>query len=414
MANASMPPIMPSIKSRAAALDQLRAFAPKAGREYQAKRNFDFGPEQHTSVSGLSAYIRHRVISETEVLRAVLCLHTPAQADKFIQEVFWRTYWKGWLEHRPAVWRNYLQQLAAANLAVEKDSRSGEIDRRAIEGETGIEPFDAWVKELVTTGYLHNHSRMWFASVWIFTLQLPWVLGADFFLRHLLDGDPASNTLSWRWVAGLHTKGKTYLATAGNIEKYAANRFFTGGAPAGIETLAVQAVPVEEPALLPARAPQLSQPPLSGAASGLLLSEDDLHLDVPGKPVSVAVWMAQTPNSPQVSDLVRSFKSAVAQDALDRALQKWPDATSGKNLIEIADIVAWVQSEKLEHVYAAYIPVGPLGVQCASLERALTNVGCQLHLATRDYDKISWPYTSRGYFKLRKQIPELLQSLNLL
>jgi deoxyribodipyrimidine photo-lyase len=66
------------------------------------------------------------------------------------------------------------------------------------------------VQELVETGYLHNHARMWFASIWIFTLRLPWELGADFFLRHLLDGDAASNTLSWRWVAGLHTKGKHY------------------------------------------------------------------------------------------------------------------------------------------------------------------------------------------------------------
>ncbi len=69
----------------------------------------------------------------------------------------------------------------------------------------------------MATGYLHNHARMWFASIWIFTLRLPWELGADFFLRHLLDGDPASNTLSWRWVGGMQTMGKTYLARADNI-----------------------------------------------------------------------------------------------------------------------------------------------------------------------------------------------------
>ena len=61
---------------------------------------------------------------------------------------------------------------------------------------------------------------MWFASIWIFTLNLPWQLGADFFMQHLLDGDPASNTLSWRWVAGIQTKGKNYLARKSNIEKY--------------------------------------------------------------------------------------------------------------------------------------------------------------------------------------------------
>ena len=61
---------------------------------------------------------------------------------------------------------------------------------------------------------------MWFASIWIHTLELQWELGADFFLKHLLDGDPASNTLSWRWVAGIHTKGKNYIARKSNIEKY--------------------------------------------------------------------------------------------------------------------------------------------------------------------------------------------------
>ena len=80
-----------------------------------------------------------------------------------------------------------------------------------------------WVEELVNENYLHNHTRMWFASIWIFTLNLPWQLGANFFMRHLLDGDSASNTLSWRWVAGLQTIGKHYLATASNISKFTNN-----------------------------------------------------------------------------------------------------------------------------------------------------------------------------------------------
>ena len=66
---------------------------------------------------------------------------------------------------------------------------------------------------------------MWFASIWIHTLELQWELGADFFLKHLLDGDPASNTLSWRWVAGIHTKGKMYLADENNIKKFTLDRF---------------------------------------------------------------------------------------------------------------------------------------------------------------------------------------------
>ena len=126
-------------------------------------------------------------------------------------------------------------------------------------------------RELIETGYLHNHARMWYASIWIHTLKLPWTLGAAFFLTHLLDGDPASNTLSWRWVAGLHTPGKTYLARPDNIRKYTNNRFAVG------ESLAkIASVPNAPP--LPSRRllPEL-QTPTPKAKLGLLIQEDDLN-----------------------------------------------------------------------------------------------------------------------------------------
>ena len=89
----------------------------------------------------------------------------------------------------------------------------------AISSNTNIEPFNDWVEILKSTGYLHNHVRMWFASIWIFFLGIPWQLGAKFFYQNLLDGDIASNLLSWRWVAGLQTKGKRYIASEININK---------------------------------------------------------------------------------------------------------------------------------------------------------------------------------------------------
>ena len=94
-----------------------------------------------------------------------------------------------------------------------------------MDGKTGIDCFDTWIEELRENNYLHNHSRMWFASIWIFTLGLPWQLGARLFMKHLLDGDASSNTLSWRWVAGMHTNKKPYLASKENIDKYTVNRF---------------------------------------------------------------------------------------------------------------------------------------------------------------------------------------------
>ena len=217
--------------TRAEGLRRVAVFAPLAGRDYTEGRNSDRGPDQPAAVSLLSPYLRYRLITEREVVQAVLAKHSLSAAEPYVQEVLWRTYWKGWLEMRPDVWRRFVAQ---------RDDQSAHFPaHRSIEaaetGMTGIDGFDDWARELVATGYLHNHARMWFASIWIFTLRLPWVLGADFFLRHLIDGDAASNTLSWRWVAGLQTVGKTYLATTDNIARFTQGRF----APKGLATQAV-------------------------------------------------------------------------------------------------------------------------------------------------------------------------------
>ncbi len=195
--------------TRDAGLTRLQEFIPRAGSLYAGTRNYDHGPDDRSNISVLSPYIRHRLITEAEVVQAVLGRFKFNTAEKFIQEVCWRTYWKGWLEMRPSVWRRYNERLAALYGEFQHDKDLRARYEAAIEGRTGIAAFDAWVRELVEIGYVHNHARMWFASIWIFTLNLPWELGAAFFFRHLYDGDPASNTLSWRWVAGLHTKGKT-------------------------------------------------------------------------------------------------------------------------------------------------------------------------------------------------------------
>lgn len=186
------------------ALDRLKSFLPHAAQDYARGRNSDFGPNQPTSVSKLSPYIRYRMISEKEIIARIYSKHAPESVQKYIEEILWRTYWKGWLEFHPSLWDFYLDESTR-----EKKLVDHQMLKKAEMGQVGIEGFDDWAKELIETGYLHNHARMWFASIWIFTLQLPWILGADFFLRHLIDADIASNTLSWRWVAGLHTQGKT-------------------------------------------------------------------------------------------------------------------------------------------------------------------------------------------------------------
>jgi deoxyribodipyrimidine photo-lyase len=211
--------------TRIEALRRIESFVPRAGRAYAAGRNNDRGRDDRANVSMLSPYLRHRVVAETELLEAVLARHSLSAAEKFVQEVFWRTYWKGWLETHPAAWSRYRVTLSQAIAERDATAALAAAYADAVGARTGIDAFDAWARELVETNYLHNHARMWFASIWIFTLRLPWELGADFFMRHLLDGDPASNTLSWRWVAGLQTRGKTYRATRENIRRYTGDRF---------------------------------------------------------------------------------------------------------------------------------------------------------------------------------------------
>ena len=207
--------------SRAKAINQLDNFIENNLAEYSRLRNFDFGPEKRLNVSCLSPYITHGIINEKEVIQKSLSKFSFSKNEKFIQEVLWRTYWKGWLELRPNVWNDYLLELKKIRI----EFKGNKEYLNAIEGRTNIDCFNAWVNELKENNYLHNHSRMWFASIWIFTLNLPWQLGAEFFMQHLFDGDAASNTLGWRWVAGIQTQGKHYLANEWNIKKFTNNRF---------------------------------------------------------------------------------------------------------------------------------------------------------------------------------------------
>ena len=183
---------------------------------YSKYRNYDYGNQQDNYVSGLSPYISHRVLLEYYLIIDLKSKLKGSIINKFIEELYWRIYWKGWLENRPDLWRKFVS---------EKISMSNELSyQKAIRGETDLKFFNSWILELKNNNYLHNHTRMWFASTWIFNLQIPWQLGAKLFLKHLYDGDAASNLLSWRWVAGLHAKGKKYLFTPENLKKFSNNR----------------------------------------------------------------------------------------------------------------------------------------------------------------------------------------------
>lgn len=382
--------------TRAAGLDRLTAFLPRAGREYAALRNLDLPGHPH--VSTLSPWLRHRLVAEAEVIDATLRMH-PHGAEKFLAEVWWRTYWKGWLELRPGIWTAYCQGVKAALNRLAAEPGLAARAEAAMLGRTGIDGFDTWAQELVATGYLHNHARMWFASIWIFTLRLPWELGADFFLRHLIDGDPASNTLSWRWVGGMHTPGKTYLATAENIARNTGDRFRPEG-------LAPEALPLPVPPHPPMRQAPQGETLDSTAPSLLLLTEEDLgpeFLFAQGlAPRAAAVLSDVAGRSPlAVADPVHQFTKAAIADALGRvgALDApW----FGRG--ELSDLLDLAERKGATRIVTPYAPTGPVAATLGELSRLAARRGIKVTQILRDHDRRSWPHATHGFFRFREAV----------
>ena len=347
-------------------------------------------------MSQLSPYLRHRLITEEDVLRAVLDRHTPDAASRFVTEVFWRTYWKGWLEMRPSVWTAYRAGLGRAWNDVQTQSGLRGRWEDACAGETGIDCFDAWARELAETGYLHNHARMWFASIWIFTLGLPWELGADFFLRHLLDGDPASNTLSWRWVAGLQTRGKHYVATAENIAEYTGGRFRPAPGELNEDAASLDGPPHPERIAAPER-PRIDLRDYSA----LILHIDDLSpdwlLDDGLTPLVTFVLAPPADATPlRMSDRVQDFRRAALESTVRRLSSRLGRVVSCADAGALKAAVADLGAARAVTPYAS---VGPVAEALAEVpaERAL-----------RPYDARAWPHATAGFFKFRKHIPALL------
>jgi hypothetical protein len=382
--------------NRTAALQALESFLPHAGKDYSRTRNFDFGPENRSNVSTLSPWIRTRLLPEWEVIRRVLEHHSLNNASKFIDEVCWRTYWKGWLQQRPVIWQDYLNDVE--NLLPEFLDQT--LYLNALSGKSDIDCMDSWSQELIETGYLHNHARMWFASIWIHTLQLPWQLGADFFLRHLLDGDPASNTLSWRWVAGLHTRGKSYLARADNIEKYTQGRFSLANTPLASEAkFCDEEISLPEPVSPPA-CPAIP----AGQRVGLLVADEDLAsmqwIGQNHKVVAVAGLLPQEAYSRhRISEKVIHLRRHGLRSTLDE-IQHAP-------LFEkTADLIAWAINEKLDGLILSEPMTGFWDAITPKLHQALADEDMSLYPIRHAWDELLHPHATVGFFKFKKQIPQ--------
>ena len=372
------------------ALNRLEDFSNNNLGKYAADRNFDPGPENRNNTSLLSQYISHRIIDEQETIRAAYQKFPFKKIEKFVQEVFWRTYWKGWLEMRPQVWDDYNQDLN--NLQNELNSSNY---KEAIEGNTKIPCFNDWVLELKEFGYLHNHARMWFASIWIFTLGLPWQLGADFFLKHLLDGDPASNTLGWRWVAGLHTKGKHYLASEWNINKFSAKKYehlnLNEQASAKHEDRSYDIQPI----LFDEINSEHSLFVFHNLDCSLHLVEKEMNFNHYAV-IDFTSLLKKENYSPKVLD----FKIRSNQYLTTTLKEQFNSQTIIQNKDDLQTII---KEKNIKNIIFPYLAVGYENDFIKEIKKEFN-----IYYLARDYDKHCWQYSTKGFFKFKEQIPKIM------
>ena len=376
--------------SRVEALDELNYFIENNLLDYPKLRNFDLGPQKRDNTSCLSPYVTHGLVSEIEIISKSLKKFSFVKNEKFIQEVLWRVYWKGWLELRPNVWGDYLKELTDIKESF-KDNKNY-LD--AIEGNSNIECFNEWVNELKNFNYLHNHARMWFASIWIFTLNLPWQLGAEFFMKHLFDGDAASNTLGWRWVAGIQTQGKNYLATEWNIKKFTNNRFQN-----------IKINEVAEP-----KTTEKNYSIIDKSFNNPALLEDKVLLifdnslsfeftDFKDQKFKKILIVSNKNENRQIklSDNVLNFKTHLIKNQLKRFKEK----SIASDIIDISDL-----KNTDEKVYALYPTVGE------SLFYLELNQLNNIEFLYREIDQFSWQFCNKGFFNFKNHIPKIVTRFN--
>lgn len=429
---------MPPPPTRAAGLARLATFLPLAGTHYARWRNHEDGPPAplaqdqaedglasagwgRGNVSQLSPYLHAGLLSAREVTSAVLERHGPEAAGVFISEMVWQIYFKGYLEQRPSIWRAFARGREAALARAAGDSAlAGGLDQ-ARAGATGIAAFDLWAHELVATGYLHNHARMWFASIWIFTLRLPWELGADFFLRHLADGDAAANTLSWRWVGGLHTMGKTYLARADNIARY------TGRHPHGplcADGLADEAPALIESELHPtcplALPPEAKASDFAGKYALLLHDEAASHIPLGPLPHAPALVIGASRVGARSPLATGAHARGFVEGALARGMAEasaaftcpqvlWPEHERGHERGH-PSLASLLVGHGIDQVVMAHLPTGWTRDALAGALEPLAREGRIVALLD-PLSRAVWPLSGAGFFKVKARIPQILARL---
>ena len=377
-------------------------YLPNTGSYYRDNRNYSYDLKNNRNTTSLlSPYIRYRLLSEEDIIKKTLSINPFTKTEKFIQEIYWRTYWKGWLEHRPDVYDDYLAQ---RNELLKNLSNTSNY-QKTIEGETHLTFFNDWVKKLKKDGYLHNHIRMWFASIWIFTLELPWQLGANFFMENLLDGDPASNTLSWRWVAGIQTKGKHYLARKNNIIKY------------GNLNINENIKLNEQAECLKENKDYFAKDLVFDISENInldsiLIPTDDLNFIVNNKFRYKNIFSG----IPFKDYNDHKFAKQVKDHIKNITISNFKDNdfySDYEYIIEFENYYqsfsAWIKTKNIKTIGLPYVPTG----NWKKIYKKLINKNPSINFVYlhRKYDKQAWKFANKGFFNFKKHIPELISKL---
>ena len=373
--------------TRDGALKKLDNFIENEIINYNSKRNFDFGPKERKNVSCLSPYITHRLITEYETVERVLKKRPYQKVEKYVQEIFWRVYWKGWLELRPKVWTDFTEDL--------KNIKYDEKIQEAVNGKTQISCFNDWVNEIKEFNYLHNHTRMWFASIWIFTLKLPWQKGAEFFLKYLLDGDAASNTLSWRWVAGLQTKGKNYSAQSWNIEKFTNNKYKN-------IRLVENPIPLQDKREY--KLTEIENFINSKKVRNLIFFENDLNLENYNLNNYQNIYCLLLENDKRKIKLdqkVLDFKRIIIKNHL-KTLSKDIKFLENSQNLNILD-----GEKELDVIYPS------IGENLSFIKRLNKTKDIKFRFLKNEKDLFCWNFSNKGYFNFKSNIPKIITKFKL-
>ena len=357
-------------------------------KDYSSQRNYDYGPQEINYVSKISPYISHRVLFEYQLIKDIKLKFKGNEVNKFIEEVYWRIYWKGVLENKPCIWENFITKKID-----DYDFKNYEM---AVNGETNIPYFNSWVKELKTYNYLHNHTRMWFASTWIFTLGLPWELGARFFFKYLYDGDAASNLLSWRWVGGLQTKGKRYLFSPQNLKKFSNGRFC-------VKNISNKDILLEDDFEV-IISNEIYHSNMQKSSNNLIMFENDLHENSLRKIISkyqkvFLIELDKKHRKIEISDTVAQFK----QDLRDEFSLKFSNIETISSL-ELKD--------KLRETSSVDLIYPSIGDNYDFIKRFHDDNKLIVKNLVRPEDLYAWKFAKGGFFKFKKNIPVIDKFIN--